>query len=117
MKHKFTISIIGHPWAIDYLTPKQYVRKWGNDSYAITETDEKCIYFVQDFTNLETIRHELAHAYASQLSLTELQLDDDQVEEFFCELVGKYALTIAMQAETVHAEYVKLKMKKVRQDK
>ncbi len=115
MKFKFAISIIGHPWQVEYLTPKQYTRKWGADSYAITETDEKCLYFVQDFTNLETIRHELSHAYASQLSLTELQLDDDQVEEFFCEMIGKYALVIAMQAEQVHTELVKLKMKKVKE--
>lgn len=112
---KFTVTIVGHPWNVEYMKPRQYIRKWGSDSKAVTDTDEKCLYFVQDFTDLETIRHELTHAYANQLSIDELQLDEDQIEEFFCEMVGKYALTIAMQAEMIHTEFVKLKMKKAKE--
>jgi len=107
----FTIKILEQPWKIEFLTPRKYARKWGNDSAGITDTSKKTIDFIEDFTDLETIRHELAHAYAVQMSAVELQLDDDQVEELFCEMIGKYALTIVQQAEHIHGEFIRAKRK------
>jgi len=46
-----------------------------------------------------TIAHEITHAWLAEMSYYELELDDDQVEEFFCELVGKYSEQIIKDAK------------------
>lgn len=98
MKKPLTYTIVGHPWKIFLHRPKKYRELHGGDSVAITDTDKREIHFRTDELTLETIRHELVHAYVVLFNFVELDLDDDQTEEFFAELFGKHGEVMAHQA-------------------
>lgn len=94
-----------HSWTILVMPEKRYIKEEGTNSVAITYSDIRQIKFIAEKFDRTTIIHELCHAYASQLNLVELDLDDDQVEEFFCEMFGKYGEQIIAKAEEITLKY------------
>lgn len=76
------------------------------DCHAISILEDKKIHIRRSSLNKITIMHELLHAYKSELSFYELELDDDQTDEWHCELWAKYGETIIQDAKSV-MEYFK----------
>ncbi len=110
LKKTVHLVLLGTRWKVFFMDFKQYLRTCGDGSAAITDIAKKVIYLnIRDCT-IDTIRHELGHAYAATLSLTELQLDEDQVEEFFCELIGKYSKQLVKQADNIYKTFKYLKL-------
>lgn len=106
--HKFEIA--NYKWKIWFLTPAEYAGACGKDSVAETDIDARAIRFNIEDCTIETIRHELVHAYVVMFNFVELDLDDCQVEEFFAELFGKYGEVICKQAKKLY----KLNQQKLR---
>lgn len=52
--------------------------------------EDRKIHIRRSSFNKVTLLHELLHAYKSELSFYELELDDDQTDEWHCELWAKY---------------------------
>lgn len=98
--HRFLI--LGHNWRAYFLSPEAYQKKFGQDSRAIMDGERKTIHFDYTETSFETVLHELFHSYLAQLSFVELQLDEIQKEEFFCEMGSKYSIRIIKQGRSIY---------------
>lgn len=101
------IKIINQDWKCRAYNLKTYQKHCGCDSVALCETDLKQITFLRDELIIETVIHELVHAYASALSFVELDLDEDQSEEFFCELFSRQGIHILEQAQKIFLHFKK----------
>lgn len=84
------IDIRGNTWNIKLLSSRTYVRKFGNDSQAITLFDDREISFDKQFLNPSTVLHELIHALVFESHINSSELTGEQTEELICELVGEY---------------------------
>jgi len=50
------------------------------------ESDKRVISLCSEFIDYETLVHELVHAFYAETCTNSADLDDEQVEEVFCEL-------------------------------
>jgi hypothetical protein len=91
---KFKYNILGEYWEIQLLKPESYIALHGDDSLAITDIDDKIVYFRTDELHYKNIVHEINHTYLeSQIKERKLPEETD-AEEFFCNFNGKYAKQI-----------------------
>ena len=81
--------IVGKRWEIRLLSKKKYRKKNGDGSVAITLMHKRRIEVSPKGFDLETILHELVHAYLSELCIWSANLEDDNIEEVFAELLAK----------------------------
>jgi hypothetical protein len=100
------INLLHKKWRIVVRSDKVHNEKFP-DTHAVAILDDRKIHIRKSSLNVETVTHELVHALAHELSFTELQLDDDQIEEFFCELFAKYGRSLLQAAESVVKHYKK----------
>lgn len=114
MKTKLQIGILGRVWTVKFLTDKQYCKLVGTDSRAVCDTENKTVYFNLQFFDDVTVRHEITHAYASETSFVVLQLNEEQWEEWACELFGKYGPEMLAISEYILAHGACLLKKKNR---
>ena len=89
MKRPLKFNILGKSWTIEVLTKKRYKRKHGKDSVGITTPDKRKIEISPYGFDRETVIHELVHAYIAEMCLHSCDLDDDNLEEVFAELMSK----------------------------
>lgn len=108
-KKTMRLVIMGAPWRVKFHSPGSYVKLVNDDSKAEVDDCLRTLDIDLKYLSHELIAHELTHCYAKERSLTELQLNPDQVEDFFCEIVGKHIKTIDKQADTLLAAGRKLK--------
>lgn len=87
MKLKF--QVLGKTWTMHSRSRKDYKRQNGNDSVAITNMNKRRIDISPDGIDKETIIHELLHAYMAELCIGSADLDNDNLEEIFAELLSK----------------------------
>ena len=111
-KKTIKYHILGSPWRITFHSPSHYVKVIKGDSKAEVDDDFRTLDLDLSHLSHELIAHELGHAYAKERSLTELQLAPDQLEDFFCEIIGKHCKTIVKQADHLLAWGRKIKWKK-----
>jgi hypothetical protein len=84
---------------------KKYVDKNGNDSVAITTFHKRRIDLSPYGRDLETIVHELVHAYLHELCLHSTnEMTADDVEEVFCELMAKRGRELLDLADSLYAK-------------
>lgn len=96
-----TIKVLNKKWKIVVRSDKVHNAKHPN-SHAVAVLEDRRIYVRRSSLDIETITHELVHAYSHELSLVEIGLDtEDQFEEFFCELFAKYGEIIVKDARRV----------------
>ena len=93
------ITILDRKWRVKFHTSSEYVKKVADDSKAQIDYDLRTLDIDLAHSSYELIAHELGHCYAKERSLTETQLTLDQVEDFFCEIIGKHGKQINKQAE------------------
>lgn len=111
----FIENIRGDKWKIRLLTPAHYIKLHtepdSDPGIAVTISDEKRIDFRQDAISLNTVIHELCHAYiyyCYYVSTTELQLGD--LEEIICEMMGDQMKNILDQANSIYSKLVQYKI-------
>lgn len=92
------IKVLGKTWLVIVRSEKWLQKKYP-DCHAIALLNDRKIIVRRTSLNVPTIAHEITHAWLAEMSYYELELDDDQVEEFFCELVGKYSEQIIKDAK------------------
>lgn len=83
------ILVLKHKWKIIVRSDIAHNRRFP-ETHAMAIIDDRKIHVRKSSLNEVTIIHELIHAYQHELSFWELQLDEDQVEEWFAELFAKY---------------------------
>lgn len=100
------INLLHKKWRIVVRSDKVHNEKFP-DTHAVAVLDDRKIYIRKSSVTLETVAHELVHALTYELSFTELQLSDDQVEDFFCEMFAKYGQILLQIANSVVKHYKK----------
>lgn len=99
------LSILGHTWTVHFMPEGQFRKKYGTDCLGVTETGEKEIYLRIKQLKREIVIHELAHAYLEELCTTPSPLEVEQLEEIYCDMVGKYGDRLIRQAEVIILAY------------
>lgn len=98
-----SINVVNKKWRILVRSDKGHEKLFPN-THGIAIQEERKIHIRKSSLNLVTLIHELIHAYQFELSFYELELDDDQVEEWFAELFAKYGDDILRDAKIVLME-------------
>ena len=99
---KIKFDILGKKWTLRLLKKKKYRAKNGSDSVAITDVNKRRIYLGPRGRDLETITHELFHAYLGECCTHSADLDEDSFEEIAAELVAKRGRELLTLAEELH---------------
>jgi hypothetical protein len=96
------VQVKNETWHCYLWKTKQYDKKWGKDSAAITLINDKEIHFRDDYEfNPETIAHELVHAYWTTLHLDSTkEMNIDKIEEIVASFIGKNF--IDFYSDTLH---------------
>jgi hypothetical protein len=84
-----SVKVIEKNWKV-LVRSDRWLEKAYPETHAIAILDDRKIYVRRSSLNAETLIHELVHAYQYELSFYELQLDDDQIEEWYAELISKF---------------------------
>ena len=103
-----TVKVVNKKWKITVRTDKIHNARFG-ETHGIAILDDRKIHIRRSSMNSETILHELVHAYQHELSFHELQLDDDQVEEWYAELFAKLEQSIADDRDMACSQRLELR--------
>lgn len=99
--------VMGKKWTLRVLRRKRYDKKHGGDSIALTKVHKRRIDLTPSGTDLETIVHELVHAYLAEICTKTTDLDEEQLEEIFCELMSKRGKELLRLADSLHKKVQK----------
>lgn len=102
------ITVVNKKWSVIVLSDKTMAKRHPK-THAVAILEDRKIYVRKSSLNKETIIHELIHAYQHELSFHELQLDEDQVDEWFAELFAKYGERMIESAKRAVPYRTKLK--------
>lgn len=91
-------TIKGDRWKIFVFESEEFVSKFGEGMSAFTDSKRKQVFFDSEDLDLEVVRHELFHAYASYLCLDAATLSNEQLEEIYAELFAKEGTKMIQQA-------------------
>lgn len=106
---EINFSVLTKPWTLRVLHKKRYTKKRGQDSLATTLMHKRRIDVHENGLNIETVIHELVHAFTSELCITSCnEISSDDWEEFFSELMAKYGRDLLDLADMI--------MEKVKQE-
>jgi hypothetical protein len=94
------IRVLNKTWSIIVRNDKAHDKRF-EKCHAVAILQDRKIHIRKSSLNIETIIHELCHAYQHELSFYELQLDEDQIEEWFCELWAKYGEIIIRDSKNI----------------
>lgn len=111
--HKVNFEILGKKWLLRVLKKRKYKNKNGTDSIAITHINKRRIDLGPAGMDLETIIHELVHAYLTELCTKSSDLDDQQLEEIFAELMAKRGREMLDLADSLYKVVSELTSAKV----
>lgn len=95
------LLINGDTWSVKLMEEDAFIHKWGEGFEALTVLEAKLLYFHDDGIALDTVIHELCHAYYSYLCVNSTQLGSDQLEEIWCDMFGMHGAKIIRQARQV----------------
>lgn len=94
MIKEFDYTILGESWKIMLLYPTDFYLDEDADALAVTDTDLKTIKFQTPELKLNIVIHEVTHVILdSQIRDYDFNEEDDY-EEFICNITGKYNLHI-----------------------
>lgn len=87
---KIKFDILGKQWTLRVLKKKHYRQKNGDSSCAVTKGWKRTIDLGPLGFDVETIRHELVHAFLSEMGYDSVEdMTAAQMEELCAELFGK----------------------------
>lgn len=98
------IDICGHSWKIFLLDSDDFLKRFKEELAGFADIKTRQIFINESDLDRITVRHELVHAYYSYTCTTAASLNEDQVEEVFCELFAIYGDLIIKQADHIIRE-------------
>lgn len=99
---RINFKIMGKDWVLRLLKRKEYDKRHGRGSVGITHMHKRRIDLQPQGMDLETIIHELTHAYMVEICTGSVDLDDEQIEEVFAELFAKRGREMLDLADKLH---------------
>lgn len=100
------LFIIGQRWKVHLLDEKKYIRKWGDDSAALTAHTTYNMYFNEAELSLEVVLHEYFHAAMASMCITAAKLKPHQVEEVAADVFAQHGKSILKQGKKLYKEMV-----------
>ncbi len=97
-------EILGKEWKMKILKNRRYKKKNGDDSVAITHYWKRQIDVPMMGIDLETITHELTHAYLTEMCHDTTALKAKDLEEVFAELMAKRGRELLDLADSLFAQ-------------
>lgn len=93
--------VLGKSWRAKVLGKRAFQKKFTDDCVAITDMDKRKIWFY--ITDLETVVHELVHAYLHELCVSRAGIEDvTALEEVFAEFMAKHGRECLDLADQLH---------------
>lgn len=102
--HKIKFEILSKQWTLRVLKKKRYKRTNGIHSVAVTDTTKRRIDIGPSGMDLETVTHELVHAYLTEICTKSADLENDQMEEICAELFSKRGRELLDIADRLYSE-------------
>lgn len=103
---KVKFEIMGKKWTLRVMTREKYLEDNDPESDATTYMAKRRIDVSPDGMDIETVRHELVHAYFSELCTGSADLDRYAFEEVAAEMFAQRGPEILKQADSL-AEKIK----------
>lgn len=98
-------KILSKKWKLRVLNKKDYGKKNGKDSLAVTKVHRRRIDLSPKGSDLETIIHELTHAYLYEMCLHSThEISGDDLEEIFAEMMAKRGKELLKLADSLIAQ-------------
>lgn len=102
---KVTFDVMGKKWTLRVMSADKYSKNNGTDSDGITFSDKRRIDLRSpDGLEVETIRHELVHAYLAETCTGSADLDRYDFEEVAAEMFAQRGPEIIKQADKIREE-------------
>lgn len=89
VRFELPFEVLNRQWKLRILKKRKYVKKNGHGSVAITYMSKRRIDISPWGLDLETIVHELVHAYLYEMCTKSADFTVDDLEEVFAELMSK----------------------------
>lgn len=104
---KIAFDIMGRSWSICLVTWKKYRRIDTSDSIAVTHGHNRKLYLSPGGRDIETIRHELFHAYLFECCLHSASgIGRDDMEEICSDLFAFRGIDILKQADDLYTKVI-----------
>lgn len=103
-------NIRGDEWKIVVYSPSIYVKRLGQDSAALTETDKKFIAFDAGEMTEGIVLHELVHVFVSYLNHDDANLTIDQFEEMMATMIERSGKELISISEDIWKKISKYKI-------
>lgn len=96
-------KILGRTWKVKvWIDQKKFEKKLG-DVHAVTWSN-RIIELGPTGCDIETIRHELVHAYQKEMCIgSTSEMTNDDMEEFIAELIGRRGPELLQKADELYA--------------
>jgi len=83
-KRRLSLSVKGAKWKAILYSQKTFLCKHGANLYAVTIPTSREIHFQQGHFTLAIVRHEVRHAFTSELCLNDDTITVEELEEIQC---------------------------------
>lgn len=106
---KFKVKIMGAAWTVRLLSEVEFLELNNacENTAAITLPAKKEIHFQYSDLRLSTVRHEVRHAFTSELCIESADLSADQMEEVQCTLDENRFEDMDQTARNIYKKIIK----------
>lgn len=106
-RRSLVVSVKGVDYTINLLATSVYYKKNGEDSAGITDPNSKTVDICDKEYTLDTIIHELFHCFYNECVTLSANLQNDQIEEVFCEVGALNYFDIGKLAQKIMYEFLR----------
>lgn len=101
-----SLEIKGLTWKLSVQRDEEYIKHHGGDSEGITVGSQRHIYIKESALYLEVVLHELGHAYFQSCLTYTANLNEEDIEEVFCEIIANHGSQMVTDARR-YTKYLK----------
>lgn len=95
------LSIMGRTWTAILFDDDEFESQHQHGD-GITIPKSRQIHFRQSALDIETVRHELFHAYCDGLFLSSARIRQDDFEEIIAEMLGEYLEQMSEKSRAIY---------------
>ena len=97
-------NIHGIPWRIEVLEDDEYVKRFEQLDAGVTLPGLRRIYISESELDLETIRHEIAHAFYHMAGVQSANIQPHDIEEIFADIIAIHGPNILKLSRNLFKE-------------
>lgn len=98
---KIPFQVMGRKWNVILQDTKRFRKSQCDKTIAYTDGDEREIHVGTQGRDIETIRHELVHAYMAEFCLNSADLDNENLEEIYADFMAKRGHELLKLADVI----------------